>query len=330
MAAGRLIVPGFMPAEDHNGDRYVAPRLYWYENETVTLKAVYTTAALDTAHPNPVEANDVGVWPAMWADNDELYSVAGTEADGTPIPGLSYDGVSSSKEATLASGDLAEAAQLAAETARDETVAINEKFGDVDEAITAAQAAQAAAETAQGHAETAEENAETAETNAAASATAAAASAAEAAEIVGFDPTNVVRVDVAQAHDDAEKAQARDNIGAQPVLAIVDRQKKATAAIASGALSLNAAASSFYKVSWDANITSLAITGWAAGTDIQTLSLELVGAGGTSYVFGTPFKALNNTAPTLSTTTGNKNLLHFWTEDAGTTVNYSSSGYYPA
>lgn len=330
MAAGRLIIPGYMPAEDHNGDRYVAPLLYWYENGTVTLKAVYTTAALDVAHPNPVPANDVGVWPAMWAENAELYSVAGTEADGTPIPDLSYDGVSSSKEATLASGDLAEAAAITAQAARDETVAINEKFGDVDEAITAAQAAQAAAETAEAHAETAEENAETAQAAAAASAAAAAASAAEAAEIVGFDPTNVVRVDVVQAHDDAEKAQARDNIGAQPVLGIVDRQKAVTASIAAGVLTLDASAASVYVVDWDANITSLVITGWTAGTDMQTLSLILVGDGGTSYAFGAAFKALNNTAPTLSTTTGNENLLHFWTKNAGTRVCYSASGFYPA
>jgi len=330
MAAGRLIVPGYMPAEDHNGDRYVAPLLYWYENETVTLKAVYTTAALDVAHPNPVPANDAGVWPAMWAENDELYSVAGTEADGTPIPGLSYDDVSSSKEATLASGDLAEAAAITAQIAADAAQAVSDKFGDVDAAITAAQAAQTAAETAEEHAETAETNAEAALAGALAAQAAAELARDEAEAIADFDPTTYVNSAASQSFNDAAKLQARTNIDAQPVLAIVDRQKVGTASIASGVLTLDASAASIYVVTWSANITSLVITGWAAGTDVQTLTLILIGGDGSSYTFGAAYKALNNTAPSLSTTTGNENVLHFWTKNAGTRICYSGSGFYPA
>ncbi len=331
MAAGRIVIPGLMPAEDHNGDRIPGALLYFYENQTVTLKAVYTTSALDVAHPNPVPANDVGVFPAIWSDNEELYSAAATEADGTPIPGINYHGLSSSKEATLASGDLAEAAQLAAETARDEVVAIAEQFGDVDEAITAAQAAQAAAETAETNAETAETNAETALAGALAAQAAAEEARDEAEAIANFDVTKIVRVDVSQSFSGAEQAQARTNIGAQPVLAVVDRQKVATASIAAGVLMLDASAASVYVVDWDANITSLVITGWSAGTDVQTLTLILVADGGSTYAFASgTFKPLNGQAPDLSTATGDENVLHFWTRNAGTRVGYSATGYYPA
>ncbi|HEY9219551.1 MAG TPA: hypothetical protein VIO94_16000 [Phenylobacterium sp.] len=330
MAAGRIVIPGLMPAEDHNGDRIPGALLYFYENETVTMKSVYTTDALDVAHTNPVVANDVGVFPPMWSDNDELYSIAGTEADGTPLPGINYDGVSSSKEATLASADLAEAAQVAAETARDETVAISDKFGDVDAAITAAQAAQAAAETAETNAETAETNAETARDAALVAQAAAEQAAADAEAIAGFDPTPYLRTDAAQSFTDGAKAQGRANIGAQPELGAVDRQKVATASIVAGVLTLDASAASVYAVSWDANITSLVITGWAAGTDQQTISLWLIGAGGSSYAFGAAYKPLNNTSPTLDTTSGAENLLHFTTRNAGTRICFSASGYFPA
>lgn len=329
MAARQLIVPGAMPSRDANG-RALPGLFRFYMPDTTTPATVYADAGLTVPHEFPLPSDSGGRWPQIWAEEGSFFSVGWSDQvfDATI---KTFSNVQTLKDALLASADIANAAADAAIAAEAVTVAINEKFGDVDEAITAAQAAQTAAETAQGQAETAEENAEAAQVAAAASAAAAAASAAEAAEIVGFDPTNVVRVDVVQAHDDAEKAQARDNIGAQPVLGIVDRQKVATASIASGVLTLDASAASVYVVSWSANITSLVITGWAAGTDIQTLSLILVGAGGTSYAFASgTFKPLNNTAPTLSTTAGNENLLHFWTRNAGTRVGYSSSGFYPA
>ena len=156
-----------MPAEDENGARYDGAKLYFYDYDgapTTTLKAIYTTSALSVQHANPVVCDSVGVWPPIWADTAEEFTVVGTESDGQPL--FAYDAVSPSIDATLASVALAESAQ------------------------TAAELAETNAETAEANAETAETNAETAATAAAASATAAAASAALAEEIAGFTPGN--------------------------------------------------------------------------------------------------------------------------------------------
>ncbi|CAN7309695.1 hypothetical protein LJR164_001639 [Phenylobacterium sp. LjRoot164] len=325
MAAGRIVIPGLMPAEDHNGNRIPGALLYFYENGTTALKSVFTTAALDVQLPNPVVANDVGVFPAIWADNVEVYSIAATEADNTPIPGVNYDGVTSSKDATLASADLAEAAKISAEAARDQTVAINEKFGDVDEAITAAQAAQEGAETAEAGAEASEAAALAAQMAAEAAQAAAEQARDEAQDIAGFDVSKIVRVDTAQSFNDAEKVQARANIGAQALLALVDRQKVARPSIAAGALTLDCAAASVFEVSWDANITSLTLSNLAAGTDAQTLSLILVAAGGATFAPGAAFKNIGDT-PIFNTTTNARNFLTLTTTSAGTRVDYAFAG----
>jgi hypothetical protein len=130
MAAGRIIFPGLMPAVDQNGDRIAGAKAYFYENETTTPANVFTASALAVAHANPVVADSVGVWPAIWADTAEEYTVALTDADGVPIA-PPWDGVSASIDATLASAALAESAQAAAEAAQ-----------------AAAEAAKAAAEAA--------------------------------------------------------------------------------------------------------------------------------------------------------------------------------------
>lgn len=135
MAAGRIVFPGLMPAVDGDGDRVAGAKAYFYENQTTTLADTYTSSALSTKNTNPVVADSVGVWPAMWADTATTFTVALTDADGAPIA-PPWDGVSASLSATLASSDLAESAQAAAE------------------------AAQAAAETAQAAAEAAEAQAE--------------------------------------------------------------------------------------------------------------------------------------------------------------------------
>jgi len=327
MAAGRLILPGFMPCEDRNGDRIPGALLYWYDNETTTLKAVYTTSDLSVSLPNPVPANDVGVWPAMWADVQEEYSVAGTEADGTPIPGLSYDGMLASLSAVNASGALAEAANISAqaaavqaEEARDDAVAIADQFGDLDTAVTQAQ-------TAATNAQTSETNAETAETNAVAAQAAAEAARDDAEAIVGFDPTKVVRVDSVQSFSAGEKLQGRQNIAAQPALGVQDREVVATPAIAAGVLTLDLAAASQFEVSWGANITSVVLQNVPAGTDATTWTLILVAAGGATFVPGGAFHPVGNVAAALSTTAGDRNFLPMTTRNAGTRVDYFYSGF---
>lgn len=157
MAAGRIIIPRAAPLVDSNNNPVPGGLLYFYENGTVDLAPVYTSSAMTTQLSNPVVADASGVFPAIWADTDSEFTVVATKADGTPLPGFSYDGVSASVDATLGSVDLAEAAK--------------------DSALTA----QAAAEAAQ-------TSAEASETAAAASAAAAIAAAADAEEISGFTP----------------------------------------------------------------------------------------------------------------------------------------------
>lgn len=132
MAAGRLFVPNYFPAEDANGDRIAGAKLYFYDYDagpTTDLKAVYTSSALTTMLSNPVVADSVGVFPAIWADTTEAFTVAVTDADGAPLD--TYDNVSPSIDATLASvalaesaADAAEAAQAAAEAAQSQAEAI--------------------------------------------------------------------------------------------------------------------------------------------------------------------------------------------------------------
>jgi len=155
MAAGRLIVPGWMPAENASGDRIAGARLYFYENGTTTLAEVFTTSSLATALANPVIADDAGGFAAIWADTAETFTVAVTDGSGAPL--AAYDGVSPSIDATLASAALAESAK---------------------------DSAQASATSASASATAAAASASTAST----ASTAAVAAAATATEIAGFDP----------------------------------------------------------------------------------------------------------------------------------------------
>lgn len=88
MAGKRIVVPNYMPALDLTGGPVPGAKLYFYENGTTTLKAIYTSAGLSVAHPNPVVANAAGVFPSIFADEAEEFSVAITDADGSPIGGL--------------------------------------------------------------------------------------------------------------------------------------------------------------------------------------------------------------------------------------------------
>ena len=88
MAAGRIIIPNVMPALDINGNPVAGAKLTFYANETTTLQAVYTSAALTVAHPNPITADSAGAFASIFADTDVAYSVAITDADNAPIVGL--------------------------------------------------------------------------------------------------------------------------------------------------------------------------------------------------------------------------------------------------
>lgn len=137
MTAGRLIFPGRMPVEDANGDRIPGARAYFYQNNTNQLATTYTEGGLSVQATNPVVADGVGVWPAMWADVTTLFTVAITDAAGVPLAGPPWTGISAAIDATLASVDLAAASADAAEAAA--TIA------ESSEASATASAAQAAA-----------------------------------------------------------------------------------------------------------------------------------------------------------------------------------------
>lgn len=117
MAAGRIIIPNYMPALDLNGDPVPGAKIYFWVNETTTLTTVYTNEALTVPHTNPVVAGADGVFPTIFADITDYFTVAITDADGTPIGGLrNYDGIQAA-ESTNFKADL-DGSNVAAEAFR--------------------------------------------------------------------------------------------------------------------------------------------------------------------------------------------------------------------
>lgn len=70
-------------AADANGKGYAGAKWYFYEAGTTTLQAVYTTAALTTAHTNPVVADAGGLFPAIYFDPTKSYRGVCKNATGT-------------------------------------------------------------------------------------------------------------------------------------------------------------------------------------------------------------------------------------------------------
>ena len=91
MAAGRMILPGWMPALDSNGVPIPNAQLYFYLNGTTTLATVYADNDLTTPLPNPVAANSSGQFPAIWADDANLFSVTVDAPYGPPGIPFSFD-----------------------------------------------------------------------------------------------------------------------------------------------------------------------------------------------------------------------------------------------
>jgi hypothetical protein len=135
MAAGRIIIPNCMPALDINGNPVAGAKLTFYVNETTTLLAVYTSSALNVAHPNPVSADAAGAFPSIFADTSVAYSVAVTDADGLPITNLrNRDNV---KAALFYGDDVVTAAAASAASA-----AADAASADADATATAADRVQ--------------------------------------------------------------------------------------------------------------------------------------------------------------------------------------------
>ena len=99
MAAGRIIVSGWMPALDSDGEPIPNARMYFYQNQTTSLAVVYTDATLTTPLPNPVAANSSGQFPAIWADDANLFSVTIDAPFGPPGQPFTYDSLGPSTSA---------------------------------------------------------------------------------------------------------------------------------------------------------------------------------------------------------------------------------------
>lgn len=141
MAAGRIYVPQYMPATNDAGDRLPAAKLYAYLDLTDELQATYTSSALTTQNANPVVADDVGMFPPIWANQATVFTIIITDADGVPVS-PTYSGISGSIDGTLASVTLSEAAQAAAEVAQ---AAAEAAAADLAAAVATAEAASAVA-----------------------------------------------------------------------------------------------------------------------------------------------------------------------------------------
>lgn len=88
MAAGRIIIPNYMPALDLNGGPIAGAKIYFWQNGTTTLQSTFTDETLTVPHTNPVVADAAGVFPSIFADLTAAYTVAIRDADDVPIGGL--------------------------------------------------------------------------------------------------------------------------------------------------------------------------------------------------------------------------------------------------
>lgn len=93
MAAGRIVLPGWMPALDNNGAPIPNAQIYFYLNGTTTLATVYSNSSLTTPLANPVLANSSGQFPEIWADDANLFSVSVAAPYGPAGIPFSFNGV---------------------------------------------------------------------------------------------------------------------------------------------------------------------------------------------------------------------------------------------
>ena len=93
MAAGRIVIPGWMPALDSTGAPIPNAQIYIYLNGTTTLATVYSDDTLTTPIANPVEANSSGQFPEIWADDANLFSVSVDAPYGPPGIPFTFDSI---------------------------------------------------------------------------------------------------------------------------------------------------------------------------------------------------------------------------------------------
>lgn len=93
MAAGRIVIPGWMPALTENGIPIPNVRAFFFLNGTTTLSTVYADEGLTTPLTNPVAANSAGQFPSIWADSSAVFSVSMDAPYGPPGQPFTFDGI---------------------------------------------------------------------------------------------------------------------------------------------------------------------------------------------------------------------------------------------
>lgn len=148
MAAGRIVLPPYMPTRNRDGLLVDQARLTVYENETTVKATIYSDDGLTTPQANPVIANSSGQFPPIWAEagtteNPVLYSLAIADASGASVgnPGV-FDNWQPSVDGETAASALAEAAaDSAAASAIDAAASATVAEDALDEILAAAAAA---------------------------------------------------------------------------------------------------------------------------------------------------------------------------------------------
>lgn len=148
MASGRLLIPGWMPARDSNGDPIPNVRAFFYVDGTTTLATVYADVALTVPLMNPVVANSSGRFPQIYASDAVLYSASVDAPYGPPGLPFTFEALAVSISANIAAANLAqgsaEDAELALQDVQDAIDAATQAGGG-EAAVAGALAGQAAA-----------------------------------------------------------------------------------------------------------------------------------------------------------------------------------------
>lgn len=119
-----------------------------------------------------------------------------------------------------------------------------------------------------------------------------------------------------------------DGLGSSPMR--WDREKIARPAIAAGVLTLDFTGGVCrFDVTWDQNITDVQLVGLPNDTDATSWTLVLIHGAGGPFTFapGAEFHPLNDDAPELSTSNGDRNWFVMTTADGGAWVDYFYSGF---
>lgn len=150
MTARQIIVAGAMPSRDANG-RSLPARLKFYLPDTSTPAVVYSDEGLTVPHDWPVQSDDAGRFPQIWAEENTYFDCVWTDR-ATDSNIYAFSDVRPLDDALAAGAVLADAAAEQAQAAADaaaasaaEAVATIAALGDFSDAVADSQAAAATA-----------------------------------------------------------------------------------------------------------------------------------------------------------------------------------------